>query len=72
MSFPYPTQFLVDEGVRAVRIAAGDSIAAVVSAKGDLRVEGTLRVRVISCCTPREESIDYIQSMAGTLDFSGK
>lgn len=44
-STPFPVQTLVDEEFRAVRIAAGDSIAAAVSIEGDLRVWGTFRVR---------------------------
>ncbi|KAG1755475.1 regulator of chromosome condensation 1/beta-lactamase-inhibitor protein II [Suillus lakei] len=40
---PYPLQSLVDEGFRAVRIAAGDSISAAISDKGELRVWGSFR-----------------------------
>ena len=43
-SNPFPIQSLVDEGFRAARVAAGDSIAAAISAKGELRVWGTFRV----------------------------
>ncbi|KAI0082396.1 RCC1/BLIP-II [Panus rudis PR-1116 ss-1] len=42
-SYPYPLQSLVDEGFRAVRIAAGDSVSAAISDKGELRVWGTFR-----------------------------
>lgn len=41
---PYPLQSLVDEGFRAVRIAAGDSISAAISDNGELRVWGSFRV----------------------------
>lgn len=41
---PHPVQTLVDEKFRAVRIAAGDSISAAVSEKGELRVWGSFRV----------------------------
>ncbi|KAG1833477.1 regulator of chromosome condensation 1/beta-lactamase-inhibitor protein II [Suillus variegatus] len=40
---PYPLQSLVDEGFRAVRIAAGDSISAAISDNGELRVWGSFR-----------------------------
>lgn len=40
---PHPVQTLVDEKFRAVRIAAGDSISAAVSEKGELRVWGSFR-----------------------------
>lgn len=40
---PYPLQSLVDEGFRAVRIAAGDSISAAISDDGELRVWGSFR-----------------------------
>ncbi|KAG5635990.1 hypothetical protein H0H81_009440 [Sphagnurus paluster] len=42
--YPHPLQSLVDEGFRAVKIAAGDGISGAVSAKGDLRVWGSFRV----------------------------
>ncbi|KAL5527250.1 hypothetical protein ACEPAG_6041 [Sanghuangporus baumii] len=42
-SFPYPLQTLVDEGFRAVSIAAGDSICAAISDQGELRVWGSFR-----------------------------
>ena len=45
-SNPYPLQTLVDEKFRTVRIAAGDSIAAAISAEGELRVWGSFRVSV--------------------------
>lgn len=40
---PYPLQSLVDDGFRAVRIAAGDSISAAISDDGELRVWGSFR-----------------------------
>ncbi|KAI0089086.1 regulator of chromosome condensation 1/beta-lactamase-inhibitor protein II [Irpex rosettiformis] len=39
----YPLQSLLDEGFKAVQIAAGDSIGAVISDSGELRVWGTFR-----------------------------
>ncbi|EKM80007.1 hypothetical protein AGABI1DRAFT_72781 [Agaricus bisporus var. burnettii JB137-S8] len=42
-SWPRPLQTLVDEHFRAVLVAAGDSIGAVVSDQGELRVWGTFR-----------------------------
>lgn len=42
-AIPYPLQSLVDEGFRAVRIAAGDSISAAISDDGELRVWGSFR-----------------------------
>jgi len=44
-SIPHPLQTLVDEGFRAVKVVAGDSICAAVSDKGELRVWGSFRVR---------------------------
>ncbi|KAF8165485.1 regulator of chromosome condensation 1/beta-lactamase-inhibitor protein II [Crassisporium funariophilum] len=43
-SIPQPLQTLVDEGFRAVKVVAGDSICAAVSDKGELRVWGSFRV----------------------------
>lgn len=43
-SYPHPLQTLVDEGFRAVRAVAGDSIGAAISDKGEFRVWGTFRV----------------------------
>ena len=43
-SYPYPLQSLVDEGFRAVKITAGDSICAAISDEGELRVWGSFRV----------------------------
>jgi regulator of chromosome condensation len=43
-SYPHPIQSLVEEGFRAVKAVAGDSICGVISDKGDLRVWGTFRV----------------------------
>ncbi|CAL1701214.1 unnamed protein product [Somion occarium] len=42
-SFPYPLDSLVEENFRAVRVAAGDSISAAISDKGELRVWGSFR-----------------------------
>lgn len=42
---PHPLQSLKDENFRAVRIAAGDTISAAISAEGELRVWGSFRVR---------------------------
>lgn len=50
-SFPYPLQTLVDEGFRAVSIAAGDSICAAISDEGELRVWGSFRVSILGCLT---------------------
>lgn len=43
-SIPHPLQSLVDEGFRAVKVVAGDSICAAVSDQGELRVWGSFRV----------------------------
>ncbi|KAJ3479447.1 hypothetical protein NLJ89_g12327 [Agrocybe chaxingu] len=43
-SIPQPLQSLVDEGFRAVKVVAGDSISAALSDKGELRVWGSFRV----------------------------
>lgn len=43
-TYPHRIQSLIDEGFRAVRIAAGDSISGAISAEGDLRVWGSFRV----------------------------
>ena len=40
---PVPIQSLVDEGFRAVKVVAGDSISAAISDQGELRVWGTFR-----------------------------
>lgn len=40
-SVPVPIQTLVDEGFRAVKVVAGDSISAAISDAGELRVWGT-------------------------------
>ncbi|KAH7930719.1 RCC1 BLIP-II [Leucogyrophana mollusca] len=40
---PHPLQSLVDEKFRAVRIVAGDSISAAISAEGELKVWGSFR-----------------------------
>lgn len=44
---PHPVQSLVDEGFRAVKVIAGDSISAAISSAGDLRVWGHFRVCLI-------------------------
>jgi regulator of chromosome condensation len=44
---PFPLTSLVDEGFRATRIAAGDSISAAISQEGELRVWGSFRVRFV-------------------------
>lgn len=41
---PFPVQALLDESFRAVKIAAGDSISAAISTRGDLRVWGSFKV----------------------------
>ncbi|KAF9478168.1 RCC1/BLIP-II [Pholiota conissans] len=43
-SYPHPLKSLVDEGFRAVKAVAGDSICAAVSDKGELKVWGSFRV----------------------------
>ena len=47
---PVPIQSLVDEGFRAIAVAMGDCIGAVLSDKGQVRVWGTYRVSVQ--CSP--------------------
>jgi hypothetical protein len=42
--FPRPLESLVDEGFRAVKVAAGDSISAAIGTEGGLRVWGSFRV----------------------------
>ncbi|KAF9006522.1 regulator of chromosome condensation 1/beta-lactamase-inhibitor protein II [Cyathus striatus] len=42
-SYPHPLQSLINENFRAVKAVAGDSICAVVSDKGELRVWGSFR-----------------------------
>ncbi|KAI0057821.1 RCC1/BLIP-II [Artomyces pyxidatus] len=41
--FPRPIQSLVDEGFRAIQVAAGDTFSAAISTTGDLRAWGTFR-----------------------------
>ena len=43
-SYPHPIQSLVDEGFRAVKVVAGDSINAALSDAGELRLWGSFRV----------------------------
>lgn len=49
-------QQLVDEGFRAVRVVAGDSVSVTLSSEGQLRVWGSFRVR------PPPPSSIYINS----------
>ncbi|KAI0301584.1 regulator of chromosome condensation 1/beta-lactamase-inhibitor protein II [Multifurca ochricompacta] len=42
-TIPHPLQTLVDDGFRALKIAAGDSISAAISTEGQLRVWGSFR-----------------------------
>ncbi|TFL00681.1 regulator of chromosome condensation 1/beta-lactamase-inhibitor protein II [Pterulicium gracile] len=42
-AWPHPIQSLVDAGFRAVRVAAGGSVSAVISSQGELRVWGSFR-----------------------------
>jgi regulator of chromosome condensation len=42
-AWPHPIQTLVDEGFRAVRVAAGDNISAAISSEGELRVWGSFK-----------------------------
>ncbi|KAI0035809.1 RCC1/BLIP-II [Vararia minispora EC-137] len=42
-TIPHPLQSLVDEGFKAVKVAAGDSISAAISVTGELRVWGSFR-----------------------------
>ncbi|KAL1660141.1 regulator of chromosome condensation 1/beta-lactamase-inhibitor protein II [Schizophyllum commune] len=42
-SYPHPIQSLVDEGFRAVKVVAGDSINAALSDAGELRLWGSFR-----------------------------
>jgi alpha-tubulin suppressor-like RCC1 family protein len=46
-TIPQPLQTLVDDGFRALKVAAGDSISAAISTEGELRVWGSFRVRSI-------------------------
>lgn len=48
VSVPSPIKSLVDEGFRAVRVYAGDSISAAISDQGELRIWGTFRVSALS------------------------
>ena len=41
---PQPIQALIDEGFRAVKVAAGDNISAALDSEGRLRVWGSFRV----------------------------
>jgi regulator of chromosome condensation len=41
---PHPLQTLVDDGIRARKVAAGDSISAAIGTEGELRVWGSFRV----------------------------
>lgn len=46
MTFPHRLQTLVDDGFRALKVAAGDSISAAIGTAGELRVWGSFRVSV--------------------------
>ena len=43
-TIPHPLQNLVDDGFRALEVAAGDSISAAIGTEGELRVWGSFRV----------------------------
>ena len=43
-TIPHPLQTLVDDGFRALKVAAGDSISAAIGTEGELRVWGSFRV----------------------------
>lgn len=47
ISWPRPIETLVEENFRAVRVAAGDSIGAAISDKGEFRTWGTFRVGLL-------------------------
>ena len=49
-TIPHPLQTLVDDGFRALKIAAGDSISAAIDTEGELRVWGTFRVSHVAIC----------------------
>lgn len=48
-AYPYVVQSLVDEGFRAVQVAAGDSVSVAVSDKGLVRAWGSFRVSSVAC-----------------------
>jgi regulator of chromosome condensation len=58
---PHPIQSLVDQKFRAVRLTAGDTISAALSAEGDLRIWGTFRV-----------SFRYPVTIVSNLNILGK
>ena len=47
-TIPHPLQNHVDDGFRALEIAAGDSISAAIGTEGELRVWGSFRVSDIT------------------------
>ncbi len=49
-TIPHPLQTLVDDGFRALKVAAGDSISAAIGTEGELRVWGSFRVSDIAIC----------------------
>lgn len=48
---PALVQSLHDEGFRAIKVAAGDSVSVALGIKGELRVWGSFRVSEISSCS---------------------
>lgn len=66
-SYPQPLHTLVDEGFRAVKAVAGDSICAAVSDKGELRVWGSFRVYNLHY-TVAAFTDPYSRSMKGLSD----
>jgi regulator of chromosome condensation len=49
-TIPHTLQNLVDDGFRALKVAAGDSISAAIGSEGELRVWGSFRVSDMACC----------------------
>lgn len=43
-TYPYVVETLEKEGLRAVKVAAGDSVSVALSDKGEIRVWGSFRV----------------------------
>lgn len=43
---PQPIQALIDDGFRAVKVAAGDNVSAALDSEGRLRVWGSFRVSI--------------------------
>ena len=50
-TIPHPLQNLVDDGFRALKVAAGDSISAAIGTEGELRVWGSFRVSDVTLST---------------------